>query len=155
MFCTALLLVLTAIRVTGQEANPTSEGGVQFTAPTAIADGISLVPVDIGGPYGSGSYDSEPSSAATSEAATEYSPSSSDSSSPTGSAVEISQTASSSTLASTESGPSAPPTKPPVYFHIKYAADPSKCLGVFDTSHQNNTPVVWVHYCSVEDLSGS
>jgi len=145
MFCTALLLVLTAIRVTGQEANPTSEGGVQFTAPTAIADGISLVPVDIGDPNGSGSYDSEPSSAATSEAVTEYSPSSSSSSestSSTGSAVETSQTASSSTLASTESSPSAPPTNPPVYFHIKYAADSSKCLGVFDTSHQNNTPVV-------------
>ena len=145
MLYPTILLALTAIQVAAQDANPTSEGDVQFTAPTAIAEGITLVPVDIGDPNGSGSYDSEPSSAATSEAATEYSTSSSSSSestSSTGSAVETSQTASSSTLASTESSPSAPPTNPPVYFHIKYAADSSKCLGVFDTSHQNNTPVV-------------
>jgi hypothetical protein len=37
--------------------------------------------------------------------------------------------------------PSVPPSNPPVYLHIKFEKDKNKCLAIFDTSHQDNTPV--------------
>lgn len=59
---------------------------------------------------------------------------------------DVSQ-ASPSTSNSTSINPQAttespPPSTPQVYMHIKWEKDTSKCLAIFDTSHQDDTPVV-------------
>jgi hypothetical protein len=83
-------------------------------------------------------YYSAPSSAATGGYTAAYtSPAASDASSQS----EYSSNPSSIPAWVESPAPSVPPTNPPVYLHIKFEKDPTKCLAIFDTSHQDNTPV--------------
>ena len=70
----------------------------------------------------------------------EYSDSSSDQTAYTTATTDTYVTASASTAQSTTTSPLGQPL--PAYVQIKFAADPSKCLAVFDTSGQPGTPVV-------------
>ena len=84
-------------------------------------------------PNDSVNYDSSASSPATGDYTTDYTPAASEGSS---------QSGSSSSSSSLPPAPSASLSNPPIYLHIKLEKDPTKCLSIFDTSHQFNTPVM-------------
>jgi hypothetical protein len=166
MFYNSIILALTAVQVLAQDQyipddssdGATIEGTTADSSPTAApyvsvpsdgeatstgasdsnntsnmtdpsATGISGVPVN---------GDSAASSAATGAYTSYYtSPAVSDA----GSQSEYSYNSSSTSGYIVPPAPSVPPTNPPVYLHIKFEKDPTKCLAIFDTSHQDNTPV--------------
>ena len=116
-------------------SNNTSDG----TDPSAPA--VSYVSVNGDSAVSSdatGNYTSNYSTAYTTGYSTGYtSPAASDASSQS----EYSSSPSSYPAWIEPPAPSVPPTNPPVYLHIKFEKDPNKCLAIFDTSHQDNTPV--------------
>jgi hypothetical protein len=116
-------------------SNNTSNG----TDPSALA--VSYVSVN-----GDSAVSSAPTSNYTSNYSTAYStgystgytsPAASDASSQS----QYSSTPSSYPAWVEPPAPSVPPSNPPVYLHIKFEKDKNKCLAIFDTSHQDNTPV--------------
>ena len=84
-------------------------------------------------PNDSVNYDSPASSPATGDYTTDYTSAASEGSS---------QSGPSSSSSSFPPAPSASLSNPPIYLHIKLEKDPTKCLAIFDTSHQFNTPVM-------------
>jgi hypothetical protein len=138
MLYTSILVALTAIQVLAQDDSSSSNDTSDTSPSGVVVETVNILPT--AAPSEAGNYESAVSPSASSDYSSD---STSEYASPTFNAnSESSQIDSSTTSSSSTTTSSAAPLASQAWMHIKYQADPTKCLAIFDTSHHNQTAVV-------------